>query len=544
MNNIYSQGCLDKVTANSQPLTPINFLNRTADVHPNKVAIIHGKQRFTYQQYRENVRRLASGLIKLGVKPGQTVSIMAANIPAFLDAHYGVPMIGAVLNSINIRLDAENIAFIMDHGECDVLLTDTAFSSVMKEALALSTRKPLIIDIDDIEGPGGERLGAIEYQELLAQGDENFTDSLVTDEWQALALNYTSGTTGNPKGVVYSHRGAYLNAIGHNFIWPTDSNTNYLWTLPLFHCNGWCFPWTIVAVGGTQVCLRQVEVGAIVNAMIEHKISHFCGAPIVLNMILNADESLLAQLPKNIKAMTAGAPPPAAVIKGIESLGIEITQSYGLTEVYGPCVESEWKDEWNDMNDDERAALKARQGVRYPTQEDVDVLNPDTMQPVRCDGETIGEIMFRGNTTMKGYLKNEKATAEAFAHGWFHSGDLAVKHPDGYIEIRDRSKDIIISGGENISSVEIEGVLYQHPAILEAAVVAKKDDKWGETPCAFIGLKRGQSLTEQEIIQYCREHMAGFKVPKTIVFSELPKTSTGKVQKFALRQKLKDLFES
>ena len=544
MNNIYSQGCLDKVTANSQPLTPINFLNRTADVHPNKVAIIHGKQRFTYQQYRENVRRLASGLIKLGVKPGQTVSIMAANIPAFLDAHYGVPMIGAVLNSINIRLDAENIAFIMDHGECDVLLTDTAFSSVMKEALALSTRKPLIIDIDDIEGPGGERLGAIEYQELLAQGDENFTDSLVTDEWQALALNYTSGTTGNPKGVVYSHRGAYLNAIGHNFIWPTDSNTNYLWTLPLFHCNGWCFPWTIVAVGGTQVCLRQVEVGAIVNAMIEHKISHFCGAPIVLNMILNADESLLAQLPKNIKAMTAGAPPPAAVIKGIESLGIEITQSYGLTEVYGPCVVSEWKDEWNDMNDDERAALKARQGVRYPTQEDVDVLNPDTMQPVRCDGETIGEIMFRGNTTMKGYLKNEKATAEAFAHGWFHSGDLAVKHPDGYIEIRDRSKDIIISGGENISSVEIEGVLYQHPAILEAAVVAKKDDKWGETPCAFIGLKRGQSLTEQEIIQYCREHMAGFKVPKTIVFSELPKTSTGKVQKFALRQKLKDLFES
>lgn len=544
MSNIYNQDCLDKVAANSQPLTPINFLNRTADVHPNKLAIIHGKQRFTYQQYRANVRRLASALIKHGVKPGQTVSIMAANIPAFLDAHYGVPLTGAVLNSINIRLDAENIAFIMDHGECDVLLTDTAFSGVIKEALAISKRQPLVIDIDDDEGPGGERLGSIEYQDLLAQGDENFTDSLVEDEWQALALNYTSGTTGNPKGVVYSHRGAYLNAIGHNFIWPTDSDTNYLWTLPLFHCNGWCFPWTIVAVGGTQVCLRQVEVGAIVNAMIEHKISHFCGAPIVLNMILNADENLLAQLPKNIKAMTAGAPPPAAVIKGIESLGIEITQSYGLTEVYGPCVVSEWKDEWNDKSDDERAALKARQGVRYPTQEDVDVLNPDTMQPVRCDGETIGEIMFRGNTTMKGYLKNDKATEEAFAHGWFHSGDLAVKHPDGYIEIRDRSKDIIISGGENISSVEIEGVLYQHPAILEAAVVAKKDEKWGETPCAFIGLKRGQSLTEQEITQYCREHMAGFKVPKTIVFSELPKTSTGKVQKFALRQKLKDLFES
>ncbi|KXJ52099.1 MAG: acyl-CoA synthetase [Colwellia sp. Phe_37] len=543
MSNIYDQG-LDKVVANSQPLTPINFLNRTADVYPEKIAIIHGKQRITYDEYRKNVRRLASGLIKHGVKPGQTVSIMAANIPAFLDAHYGVPLTGAVLNAINIRLDAENIAFIMDHGECDVLLTDTAFSGVIKQALALSKRQPLVIDIDDIEGPGGERIGTMEYQDLLAQGDENFVESHVDDEWQALALNYTSGTTGNPKGVVYSHRGAYLNAIGHNFIWPTDSNTVYLWTLPLFHCNGWCFPWTIVAVGGTQVCLRQVEVGAIVNAMIEHKVSHFCGAPIVLNMILNADQSLLTQLPQNIKAMTAGAPPPAAVIKGIENLGIEITQSYGLTEVYGPCVVSEWKDEWNALSADERAALKARQGVRYPTQEEVDVLNPDTMDPVRSDGETIGEIMFRGNTTMKGYLKNEKATEEAFANGWFHSGDLAVKHPDGYIEIRDRSKDIIISGGENISSVEIEGVLYMHPAILEAAVVAKKDEKWGETPCAFICLKRGQSISEQDVIQHCRDHMAGFKVPKTIVFSELPKTSTGKVQKFVLRQKIKTLFES
>lgn len=543
MNNIYEQG-LDKVAANSQPLTPINFLNRTADVYPEKIAIIHGKQKFTYDEYRKNVRRLASGLINHGVKPGQTVSIMAANIPAFLDAHYGVPLTGAVLNAINIRLDAENIAFILDHGECDVLLTDTAFSGVIKQALALSKRKPLVIDIDDVEGPGGERLGAIEYQELLNQGDENFEGSLVHDEWQALALNYTSGTTGNPKGVVYSHRGAYLNAIGHNFIWPTDNKTVYLWTLPLFHCNGWCFPWTIVAVGGTQVCLRQVEVGAIVNSMIENNVSHFCGAPIVLNMILNAEQELLNQLPKNIKAMTAGAPPPAAVIKGIEKLGIEITQSYGLTEVYGPCVVSEWKDEWNDKSADERAALKARQGVRYPTQEEVDVLNPDTMEPVRADGETIGEIMFRGNTTMKGYLKNDKATYEAFAHGWFHSGDLAVKHPDGYIEIRDRSKDIIISGGENISSVEVEGVLYKHPSILEAAVVAKKDEKWGETPCAFVGLKRGQTLTEQDIIQHCREHMAGFKVPKTIIFSELPKTSTGKVQKFVLRQKIKELFEA
>ncbi|SEL35971.1 fatty-acyl-CoA synthase [Colwellia chukchiensis] len=543
MSNIYMQG-LDKVSANSQPLSPINFLNRTADVHPDKVAIIHGRQQFTYQQYRKNVRRLASALMQHGIKPGQTVSIMAANIPAFLDAHYGVPLIGAVLNAINIRLDAENIAFILDHGECDVLFTDTAFSAVIKQALAISKRQPLVIDIDDAEGPGGERLGTMEYQELLAQGDENFTESLIEDEWQALALNYTSGTTGNPKGVVYSHRGAYLNALGHNFIWPTDQHSNYLWTLPMFHCNGWCFPWTIVAVGGTQVCLRQVEVGAIVNAMIQHQVSHFCGAPIVLNMILNADKDLLAQLPKNIKAMTAGAPPPAAVIKGIESLGIEITQSYGLTEVYGPCVVSEWKAEWNQLSADERAALKARQGVRYLTQEDVDVLDPDTMEPVSADGETMGEIMFRGNTTMKGYLKNDKATAEAFAHGWFHSGDLAVKHPDGYIEIRDRSKDIIISGGENISSVEVESVLYMHPAILEAAVVAKNDEKWGETPCAFVGLKAGQVLTEQEVIQHCRQHLAGFKVPKTIVFSELPKTSTGKVQKFVLRQQVKTLFDA
>ncbi|WP_206485902.1 acyl-CoA synthetase [Thalassotalea sp. G2M2-11] len=542
MHNIYTQG-LDKVAANSQPLSPINFLNRTADVYPDKVAIIHGETRITYQEYRKNVRKLASALVQRGIKPGDTVSILAANIPAFLDAHYGVPLTGAVLNSINIRLDAQAIAFILDHGECDVLLTDTAFAPVVKKALALCSRTPLVIDIDDVQCEGAERIGSLEYQELLAEGDENYQGNFIHDEWQALALNYTSGTTGNPKGVVYSHRGAYLNAVGNNMIWPMQSNAVYLWTLPLFHCNGWCFPWTVVAMGGTHVCLRQVEVNAIVNSLIDHQVTHFCGAPIVLNMILNADDKLLDQVPRGINILTAGAPPPAAVIKGMERRGFDITQGYGLTEVYGPCVVSEWKSEWNERDDDERAALKARQGVRYPTQEEVDVLDPDTMQPVPADAETIGEIMFRGNTTMKGYLKNDTATVESFKHGWFHSGDLAVKHPDGFIEIRDRSKDIIISGGENISSVEVESVLYQHPAIMEAAVVARKDEKWGETPCAFVGLKAGKSATEEDIISFCREHIANFKAPKSIVFSELPKTSTGKIQKFVLREKVKQLFE-
>lgn len=542
MTNIYDQG-LDKVSANSQPLTPINFLNRTADVYPDKIAIIHGEQKITYREYRNNVRRLASSLIQRGVKTGDTVSIIAANIPAFLDAHYGVPLTGAILNSINIRLDAQAIAFILDHGECDVLLTDTAFAPVVKKALALCSRNPLVIDIDDdVDCQEAECIGTIEYQALLAEGDENFQGGHIDDEWQGLALNYTSGTTGNPKGVVYSHRGAYLNAVGNNMIWPLSSKSVYLWTLPMFHCNGWCFPWTIVAMAGTQVCLRQVEVNAIINSLIDHNVSHFCGAPIVLNMILNAEGALLDQVPRGISIMTAGAPPPATVIKGMEGRGFDITQGYGLTEVYGPCVVSEWKEEWNDCSDDERAALKARQGVRYPTQEDVDVLDPETMKVVPADAETIGEIMFRGNTTMKGYLKNDTATVESFKGGWFHSGDLAVKHPDGFIEIRDRSKDIIISGGENISSVEVEGVLYQHPAIMEAAVVARKDEKWGETPCAFVGLKEGQEASEQDIISFCREHMANFKAPKSIVFSELPKTSTGKIQKFILREKVKELF--
>ncbi|WP_448212298.1 acyl-CoA synthetase [Colwellia sp. MEBiC06753] len=539
--NIYQQG-LDQCRANAQPLTPVTFLTRTAEVFPDRVAVIHGEQKTTYRQLQVNVNRFASALIKRGVKPGDTVTIIAANIPAYIEAHYAVPLTGAVLNSLNTRLDPQALAFILDHGECDVLLVDSAFASTMRTALALSSRQPLVIDIFDPQSGETQGIGTIDYQTLLSEGDDELEQHFITDEWQALALNYTSGTTGNPKGVVYSHRGAYLNAIGNTLIWPMPKPPVYLWTLPMFHCNGWCFPWTIAAVGGTQVCLRQVEVTAIVEAMRNHQVSHFCGAPIVLNMILNAEESLLQQIPRGIKAMTAGAPPPAAVIKGMEALGFDITQTYGLTEVYGPCVVSEWKSEWDSKDSDERAALKARQGVRYPTQESVDVLNPETMRPVPADAETIGEIMFRGNTTMKGYLKNETATESAFAKGWFHSGDLAVKHPDGFIEIRDRSKDIIISGGENISSVEVEGVLYKHPAILEAAVVARADEKWGETPCAFVTVKDGYVLSEREVIDFCRDNMANFKAPRSVVFSELPKTSTGKIQKFVLREKVRSLF--
>lgn len=532
---------LDKTPANHQPLSPIGFLERTASLHPEKVAIIHGDRKITYREYLQNARRLASALMKKGIKQGSTVSVMATNIPAFLDAHFGVPMTGATINALNTRLDAAGLAFILEHAETDVLITDTVFSAVVKEALTLCARKPLVIDIDDSLNLVGEKIGEIEYQDFIAEGDPEFNESLITDEWQTLALNYTSGTTGDPKGVVYSHRGAYLTAMGNLVTWPMTIDSVYLWTLPMFHCNGWCFPWSIAAIGGTHVCLRKVEVPAIVSAMVEYGVTHFCGAAIVLNAIVNSSEEIRAQIPAAIKVLTGGAPPPAAVIQGMEALDFDVTQVYGLTEVYGPAVSCVWKKEWDENSPEKRAALKSRQGVRYLTQENVEVINPETMESVPADGQSMGEIMFKGNMGMKGYLKNPTATKDAFAGGWFHSGDIAVKHPDGYLEIKDRSKDVIISGGENISSVEVEGTIYQHPAVLEAAVVAKIDDKWGETPCAFIELKTDAQVTEKEIITFCRDNLAHFKCPKNVVFGTLPKTSAGKVQKFLLRDRTKEI---
>jgi len=525
--------------ANYTPLSPLSFLRRAADVYPELLSVIHGSRRYTWGQTYERCVRLASALSNLGVKSGETVSIIAPNIPETFEAHYGVPMCGAVLNAINTRLDAATIAQILEHAESRILLCDRELSAVIEEALSKLAEPPIIIDIEDSElrqPLPGKSLGELDYESFLQTGDPDYTWHLPEDEWQAIALNYTSGTTGNPKGVVYHHRGAYLNAVSNISGWTMPKECTYLWTLPMFHCNGWCFPWTLAAIAGTSVCLRTISADTIYNAISEENVTHMCGAPIIMNMICNAVDSEKRNLSQTVHMMTAAAPPPAAVLENIESMGFDITHVYGLTETYGPAVICAWKNKWNDLGAQERAKLKARQGVRYQMLEGLDILDPETLKPVPRDGETIGEIMFRGNIVMKGYFKNPEATDAAFKGGWFHSGDLGVIDKDGYLRILDRSKDIIISGGENISSIEIEDVLYTHPDIMEAAVAARPDDKWGETPCAFVSLRKDAKITEDELIAYCRDNMAHFKCPKTIVFCELPKTSTGKVQKFKLRE--------
>jgi fatty-acyl-CoA synthase len=527
---------LDKNPANFQALSPISFLARSAAVFPKRTAVIHGDQTYSYDEFYARCRKLASVLSKKGVGLGDTVAVVAPNVPAMLDAHYGVPMTGAVLNAINYRLDAAAIAFILDHGEAKILLVDTEFGALVKQALSLCNAKPLVIHIDDTEFDGGELIGEIDYETFISDGDPAFDWRLPDDEWQAIALNYTSGTTGNPKGVVYHHRGAYLLAMGNVVTASMSQHPIYLWTLPMFHCNGWCFTWSISVLAGTHVCLRRVEAKYIYEALAKHGVTHLCGAPIVMGMLINAEDQDRKALPARVNFFTAAAPPPASVIASMENQGFNITHLYGLTETYGPAVVNAWHDEWDALPDEKRAQTKARQGVRYEVLEDLSVRDPETMAPVAQDGETMGEVMFRGNVVMRGYFKNPNATQEAFEGGWFHSGDLGVWHPDGYIQLKDRSKDIIISGGENISSIEVEDTLYSHPQIQAAAVVAKSDEKWGETPIAFVELKPGaEGVTDADIIAFCRNNLAHFKCPKDIIFAELPKTSTGKIQKFKLR---------
>lgn len=538
MTSIFEQD-LPRTEANFAPLTPLSFLERTAEVYPQKLAIVHGRLRRTWGEVYGRCKQLAGALAAHGICKGDTVAVMLPNTPSMVEAHFGIPMAGAVLNALNTRLDAETIAFMLDHGEAKVVIVDPEFAGVMKKAIALRKGKQplLVIDVEDevYTGPA-ERIGSTTYDAFVASGDANFAWQLPTDEWDAISLNYTSGTTGNPKGVVYHHRGAAANAVSNILEWDMPKHAVYLWTLPMFHCNGWCFPWTVAARAGVNVCLRKVEAQAMADAIIQHGVTHYCGAPIVHGMLVNAPDALRKGLPRGVKAMVAGAAPPASMIEGMERLGFDLTHVYGLTEVYGPATVCPKHEEWDAMDIGERARLNARQGVRYHLQQGATVIDPETMKPVPWDGETMGEIMFRGNITMKGYLKNPAATQEAFAGGWFHTGDLAVQYPDGYIKIKDRSKDIIISGGENISSIEVEDVLYRHPDVLAAAVVAKADAKWGETPCAFVELKAGASLTADDIVAHCKKHLAGFKVPRAVVFGELPKTSTGKIQKFELRK--------
>ncbi len=540
---IYDQG-LERNTANFAPLSPISFIGRTAAVYPGHVSVIHGKKRFTWAETYARCRRLAGALVKRGIGPGNTVAVMGSNTPEMVEAAFGVPMTGGVLNTLNVRLDAATITYCLNHGEAKVLITDTEFSDTVKEALAALGRDIAVIDIDDTEAGNDishERLGEKDYEALLEEGDPEFEWRLPDDEWQAISLNYTSGTTGEPKGVVYHHRGAYLNAVSNIVGWNMAHHPVYLWTLPMFHCNGWCFPWSIAAVAGTNVCLRQVNAANIYNAIADHGVTHFCGAPIVLNFVADATDRERRDFDHTVNVMTAAAPPPASTLEAMQRQGFNVTHVYGLTETYGPAVICSWHDEWSSLTVEEQAKLKSRQGVNYHMLQDLSVMDPETMAPVPNDGETIGEVMFRGNIVMKGYLKSQDATAESLGGGWFHSGDLGVMYPDGYIQLKDRSKDIILSGGETISSIEVEGALYKHPAVLAAAVVAKPDEKWGETPCAFVELKENADpVTEEDLISFCRDNLAHYKTPKTVIFGPLPQTSTGKIQKFKLREKAKE----
>ncbi|MBV9954223.1 MAG: acyl-CoA synthetase [Pseudolabrys sp.] len=532
---------LDRNPANFQPLTPLGFLERAASVFPDHPAVIHGPLKRNYRDFYARCRKLASALARHGIKRGDTVAVMLANTPAMLECHYGVPMTQGVLNTLNTRLDAPVIAFSLDHGEAKVVITDREFSKTMKDALALAKVRPLVVDYDDPEYSGaGERLGTIEYENFIKDGDPDFAWTMPDDEWDAISLNYTSGTTGDPKGVVYHHRGAHLLSVGNVVTCSMAKHPVYLWTLPMFHCNGWCFPWSISVVAGTHVCLRAVRAPAMYDAIATHKVTHLCGAPIVMATLLNAPTNEKKPLPHVVEFFTAAAPPPEAVLAAMKEAGFNVTHLYGLTECYGPAVVNDWNEAWDALPAAEQAAKKARQGVRYGALEALDVMDPDTMAPVARDGVAMGEVMMRGNVVMKGYLKNPKSTQAAFKGGWFHTGDLGVIHPDGYIQLKDRSKDIIISGGENISSIEVEDALYKHPAVQAAAVVAKQDDKWGETPCAFIELKPGQKASAEDLTAWCKKNLAGYKVPRHFVFTEIPKTSTGKIQKFKLREMTKD----
>jgi fatty-acyl-CoA synthase len=538
MTSIYDQD-LPQTPANFAPMSPLSFIERTAEVYPTRLAVVHGDLRQDWATTYRRCRQLASALSQAGIGKNDTVAVMLPNTPPMVEAHFGIPMAGAVLNTLNTRLDPETIAFMLDHGEAKAVIVDPEFAGVMKKALALRQSKIplLVVDVEDtLFTSPAEKVGSTTYEAFVAKGDPAFAWSLPANEWDAIALNYTSGTTGNPKGVVYHHRGAATNAVSNVLEWDMPKHSVYLWTLPMFHCNGWCFPWTLAARAAVNVCLRRVEPQAICDAIRQHGVTHYCGAPIVHGLLVNAPAEMKAGVPAGVKAMVAGAAPPASMIEGMEQMGFDLTHVYGLTEVYGPATVCAKHADWDALDIGERARLNARQGVRYHLERDVRVLDPETLQPVPQDGETMGEIMFRGNIAMKGYLKNPKATQEAFAGGWFHSGDLAVQYPDGYIKIKDRSKDIIISGGENISSIEVEDVLYRHPAVLAAAVVAKPDARWGETPCAFVELKASAQVTPEDIVAHCKQHLAGFKVPRAVVFGELPKTSTGKIQKFELRK--------